>query len=146
MKVEDLINKSDFKSFEASVSLVNNSSDTKITEKGYFIEFKLVTPASELKSIQLLEIHEDHLVISSPVKICAEGHHLDVGIRVYDHDASEKITLKTTVIEVEVTPEKELRVKLKVSNPDNPMWKRLSEKFSERQREIIEFFKAAKGF
>lgn len=121
----------DFESIKLQVSMNNTTTNTAV-RKNF--------------TIRIIEIPERGLVLEVPIRSCARGHNVIVQIETVKPDKVRGIFQATAKVEdLESASESVDKVTLSLVQFDEKQWKFLCDTFSRRQREIEDFFFAAKG-
>lgn len=159
---EDIINPADFKSIELKISLINNTTRTRLEngKRYYGLEGDASSedPEKERRrknsrgtddfSLHFVEfVGTKGLVIDAPPNTCAMGHNVTLEIHTENVPADKEVHFGSTckVISKEVTEEKREIIELQLVQFEETNWSALKAIFSKRQDEILEFFEAVKG-
>ncbi|MEW6055876.1 MAG: hypothetical protein AB1540_04605 [Bdellovibrionota bacterium] len=116
------------------------------------IEFKDLTTGTEVRDhgrISLQEISEKTLVLEVPEKSCNARHNVMIKIKQPDKKqkkGAEFFSVTGKVIQLEEAGEASLRVTVEILQFDDKSWNDFQNLFLNRQTEIENFLKAAKGY
>ena len=125
ISAEEVFDPKAFDSIETTVDITNGGTGTP---------FKPDPPA------QITELHDVGLIIEAAANGCAEGHHLILKIK-------SKVCVTATAKVVRVQHQGPVdRISLAFVQYDEKEWQEFCESFASRQNEILDFFKAAKGY
>jgi hypothetical protein len=97
--------------------------------------------------LELLEILDRGVVLALPMRSCAHGHNLMIRFHAVTPDKKNFDFLSTAKVE-KIEPlndSQQDRITLSFLQYDESGWEKFCDGFSNRQREIEEFLKAAKG-
>lgn len=117
------------------------------------LEFEVENLTTKMKmkkgaTIQFCEFRERGFVLEVPPKQCATGHHLLIKIKTKGRTGGKELELEVTAkVDSSVTQDDgEVTVELTLLQYDEFKWRQFQDTFGNRQTEIEDFFKAAKGY
>lgn len=129
---EDLLNVSDFQSIELKVKITNTTAQTPIREQ---------------EKIKVIELLDAGIILQILRKSCSVGHHLalEIGMSGGSCDGVEfRATGKVEEIE-DSGIEKMDQITIKFLQFTEKDWSQIRSKLDDRQKEINQFFQAARG-
>ena len=126
------INPQDFNSAVLVIDFVNNTTTTKTRNEGV---------------IQIIEILDKGFLLELPSKSCSSGHNISLRIEAILPN-KEKLIFETTAKVDEHKPLEDHvdQVKVTFMQYNEEQWKKFTAIFSNRQKQIEDFFTAAKGY
>ncbi len=140
-----LFNPADFQSIEIIVDFENLTTRVSIKDgkRHYGDKADDLKGDQEIRFIEFLE--DEGLVLECPPNSGATGHSLKLTIKILNSDSNQDIEVTGNILEAENLPNKNQRISVKLTQFESADWFALKAKFSNRQEEVLEFFKAVKG-
>lgn len=143
---DDLINLDDFKSVEWDISLSNSTTGTAIKDgMRIYGSAKQEKSDSEDLRIRFVEFLDKGFVLEVPANSCSDGHNLLLDIATKGASKDIKLKGSAKVTKVEKLENKKLQIEVNLVQYDDAQWQAMKAIFSDRQNDILEFFKAVKG-
>jgi hypothetical protein len=127
---QELINAADFKGIELSFKVENTTTRTEVKDRA---------------AISMVEFAERTMLLSLPVRSCAKGHHLTVTITTRNAAKDFEFSFTAKADEITSADKTTDMVNLTMIQFEEAEWQAFQNLFSNRQNEILEFFKAVKG-
>jgi hypothetical protein len=142
---EILINPDDFRSVRLKISLNNTTTKTEIKDGKRFFGNKKGTSGDNLE-ITLIELLDQGMILEVPGQSCAQGHNLLITVE--SLNTKPPITFQTSakVMKMEKVSDDRDTIEINLIQFDDTGWQALKGLYGNRQNEIEEFFKAAKGY
>lgn len=144
-----LINPDDFKSIKLKVDLANTTTTTEIRDGkrmyGIGVARQKKDDAGDDFSIQITEFIENGLVLEVPSRVCSAGHILRLNIKTEGAKPELQCECVAKVEAVEKLLTLREVVRLHFTQIDEDAWEKIQNIYSQRQLEVLRFFKAAKG-
>lgn len=125
----ELINPKDFQSIEIHVEIDNPGTNTLRRE-----------------GIQILEFLDKAIALQVPEKTCSKGHSLM--LKIQTENAKEDVIFKATVKvqDMEKQADGTDKVTVRMVQYEEAIWEKFCAIFEERQKEIIKYIEAVKGY
>ncbi len=139
-----IIQNEDFESIVIHLSFLNMTTKTEVAEGKRYIGEQL--QKDQGGKIDLVEFREDGMVIEVPARSGAVGHQLNMKIWTEGPAPNLEISFIVTVNAVERMSPSRDQFEVTFNEYDSRAWKALQQIFENRQNEINDFLKAAKGY
>ncbi len=139
-----VIKNEDFESIVIHLSFLNMTTKTEVSEGKRYIGDQL--QSDQGAQIYLVEFREDGMVIEVPARSGAVGHQLNMKIWTEGPAPHLEISFVVTVDAVERMSPSRDQFEVTFNEYDSRAWKALQQIFENRQNEINDFLRAAKGY
>jgi hypothetical protein len=153
MQDEPLINVDDFRKIELVSELSNATTSTKLKHgKMTYTEGTSSLDSGGDKTqdmhVEIEEFLDDGFILEIPTKFCAEGHSVEIEVFPKNAKGYEEFSFWASGAvkdKEKVSPTRE-KIKLHFQEFKKTDYDQLKSIFAKRQDEILDFFKAAKGY
>jgi len=148
-KEQDLINPDDFLSMELCISMRNVTTQTAIKDgkRSYGTPLKSQMRVKEQDlSIRIVELLEVGMVLEVPIRTCAEGHTLELEIRIEGMNRPATLYTIATVQELGKISDSRDQIAIEFTDFESEDWELIKCIYQERQNEIFNFFNAVRGY